>query len=321
MRARTLSCVAAALVACWACFACWACRARDEPGPGARGEYLAKLMGCPACHSSDPARPYAGGLEAREAAGPWRASNVTPHAATGIGSWTDAQIIAAIRDGVRPDGRTLHPIMPYRYYRRLTDEDARALVAFLRSLAPIEHAVAPAPTPAPAPAVSPASAASPGPGASPGPVTPPGLPAPAERGEYLVALMHCASCHATPSPDGGPDGQPEPARPLAGGKPMQPFGAGLVSLGTGTLIASNITPDRETGIGAWTAEDLARGIKLLVRPDGTVIRGPMQFYAAGWSAIDDPDLAAIAAYLKRLPPVRHRVPEATFEPHGAPRQP
>jgi mono/diheme cytochrome c family protein len=129
--------------------------------------------------------------------------------------------------------------------------------------------------------------------------------------------MHCASCHATP----GPDGQPDPARPFAGGKPMQPFGAGLVSLGTGALIASNITPDRETGIGAWTAADLARGIKLLVRPDGSVIRGPMQFYAAGWSAIDDRDLAAIAAYLKRLPPVRHRVPEATFEPRGASRQP
>ncbi len=287
MTARLLSCVAAALAACGA---------RDAPGPAARGEYLAKLMGCPACHSPDPARPYAGGLEAREPGGIWRAGNLTPHA-TGLASWTDAQIIAAIRDGVRPDGRALHPIMPYRHYRRLTDDDARAVVAFLRSLRPIDHAVAPAP---------PATPPSP-----PPPVTPP--PAPASRGEYLVALMHCSSCHATP----GPDGQPDPARPFAGGKPMQPFGAALVSLGTGTLFASNLTPDRETGLGAWTAADLARSIQALVRPDGTVIRGPMQLYAAGWSAIDDRDLAAVAAYLKQLPPVRNPVPPATFEPHRA----
>lgn len=125
--------------------------------------------------------------------------------------------------------------------------------------------------------------------------------------------MHCSSCHATP----GPDGLPDPARPFAGGKPMQPFGAALVSLGTGTLFAGNLTPDRETGLGAWTAADLARSIRGLVRPDGTAIRGPMQLYAAGWSAIDDRDLAAVAAYLKQLPPVRNPVPPATFEPHGA----
>lgn len=299
MTARSLCCVAVALLAC---------SAREAPGPGpelrARGEYLSRLMGCAACHTADPARPYAGGLEAREAAGVWRAPNITPHVPTGIGSWTDAQIIAAVRVGVRPDGRALHPIMPYRHYSRLTDADARALVAFLRSLAPIDHAVAPAP---------PASPAPPAPSPSSPPPPPPRADDPVTRGEHLVALMHCSSCHATP----GPGGLPDPARPFAGGKPMQPFGAGLVSLGTGTLIASNITPDRETGIGAWTAADIARSLKALVRPDGTVIRGPMQLYAAGWSALDDRDLAAVATYLQQLPPVRHRVPESTFVPHGA----
>jgi mono/diheme cytochrome c family protein len=293
---RRLGCAVAALLAC---------RAQEAPRTVARGEYLAKLMGCPACHSPDPARPYAGGLTSQEPTGPWRSSNLTPHAVTGIGGWTDAQIIAAIRDGVRPDGRVLHPIMPYRYYRRLTDADASALVAFLRSLAPIDHAIAPAPP----------LSATPSPSGSPTP-PPPVAPAPSavDRGEYLVALMHCSSCHATP----GPDGLPDPDRPFAGGKAMRPFGAGLVPVGTGTLIASNITPDRETGIGAWTADDIAHGIRLLVRPDGTVIRGPMQLYAAAWSAIDARDLAAIAAYLKQLPPVRHQVPAAAFQPHGAP---
>jgi mono/diheme cytochrome c family protein len=308
MTARFPGCVAAALLAAAAllvCGACGACGARDRSSAAARGAYLAKLMGCPACHSTDPARPYAGGLEGREPAGMWRAGNLTPHAATGIGRWTDAQIVAAIREGVAPDGRALNPIMPYRYYRSLTDEDARAVVAFLRSLAPIDHAVArapPATTPPPMPPTRP-----------PAPPPPLAPPAPMDRGAYLVALMHCSSCHATP----GSDGRPDPARPFAGGKPMQPFGAGLVSLGTGTLIASNITPDRETGIGAWSTEDIARSIAALVRPDGTVIRGPMQLYAAGWAAIAPGDLAAIAAYLKRIPPARHRVPEATFVPHHA----
>lgn len=290
MTARMLGCAAVALLACGS---------REVPGLAARGEYLAKLMGCPACHSTDAARPYAGGLEGREAEGPWRAGNLTPHAATGIGSWTDAQIVAAIREGVRPDGRALHPIMPYAYYRRLTDEDARAVVAFLRSLRPIEHAVPPLLPPPPPQA--PQATAAPAPTSS----------GATDRGEYLAALMHCASCHATP----GPDGRPDPARPLAGGKAMRPFGAGLVSLGTGVLIAGNLTPDRETGLGAWTAEDLGRAVKLLVRPDGTVIRGPMQLYAAGWSAIDDRDLAALAAFLKRLPPVRNPLPPSTYRRH------
>ena len=310
--------------------------------PVARGESQGGAQGCPACHSPDPARPYAGGLASQEPTGPWRSSNLTPHAGTGIGGWTDAQIIAAIRDGVRPDGRVLHPIMPYRYYRRLTDADASALVAFLRSLAPIEHAIGP-PLPLPTapsasgapplpPAATPSRSGAPPlpPAATPStsgesslapsapPATPPTPAAPApsavDRGEYLVALMHCSSCHATPDPAGLPD----PTRPFAGGKAMRPFGAGLVPVGTGTLIASNITPDRETGIGAWTADDIARSIRLLVRPDGTVIRGPMQFYAAAWSAIDARDLAAIAAYLKQIPPVRHQVPAATFQPRGAP---
>jgi mono/diheme cytochrome c family protein len=305
----------ATIARCLGCLGCLAvplallaCGSREAAPSAARGEYLAKLMGCPACHSPDPARPYAGGLESWEPGGPWRSSNLTPHLATGIGSWTDAQILAAIRDGVRPDGRRLHPIMPCRYYRRLTDADATAVVAFLRSLAPIDHAVAPSPPPLPP------SPRSPPPPAPPPPPPAPAPAAPLQRGEYLVALMHCASCHATPTADGSPD----PARPFAGGKAMRPFGAGLASVGTGTLVAPNITPDLETGIGAWTADDLARSIRSLVRPDGTAIRGPMQLYAAGWAVIDDRDLAAIATYLKQLPPVRNQVPRATFQAGGAP---
>lgn len=285
---------AAAIAACVALLAaCGGDSARTERI--AHGAYLAQLMGCPACHTAPGGPPYAGGLTSYEPEGAWRAPNITPHAETGIGRWTDTQIAEAIRAGAAPGGRALHPIMPVRHYRRLTDEDMAALLLFLRSLAPVDHAIDPLPRPTttapplPAPTVPP----------------PPG-DARLARGEYLAAIMHCASCHATPGA--------APTHAFAGGKPMRPFGAGLATIGTGTLYAGNLTPDRETGLGAWSAADLARSVRLLVRPDGTTLRGPMQLYAAGWSALTEPDATALGAYLAQLPPIQNPVPPATFAP-------
>ncbi len=76
--------------------------------------------------------------------GPWGesiAANLTPHAETGLGKWTDAQIVAAVRQGVRPDGTKLRPPMAYDYYKNISDADMAAIVAYLRSLKPVEHAV------------------------------------------------------------------------------------------------------------------------------------------------------------------------------------
>lgn len=66
--------------------------------------------------------------------------NLTPHKATGIGNWTDAQIKKAITDGVRPDGSKLRPPMAYAYYKNISVEDLDAIVAYLRSLKPIKNA-------------------------------------------------------------------------------------------------------------------------------------------------------------------------------------
>lgn len=278
--------------------------AAPDPKLVERGAYLAGLMGCGFCHmpmgphGPDLARAFAGGLEVPEVFGTWRSPNITPDKGTGIGNWTDEQIIAAVREGVRPDGGQLYPIMPYLNYNRMTDDDAKALVAFLRSVPPIENVVAPTKdlklpkVPAPKPANAPDV-----------------VDDAAKHGEYLVTLMHCNMCH-TPM---GKDGVPDMAKMFAGGLEME-----VPPMGTGKLYASNLTSDPETGLGKWTIPDIAKAVKTMTRPDGSMIQGPMQFYLAGWSKIEDKDLTAIATFIKAIPPIKNKVPKSTFKPHAGP---
>ena len=114
-----------------------------------RGEYLAKIMDCTGCHTT-------GALAGQPDANMYLAGsdigfeipglaivyppNLTPDPETGLGRWSEADMITAIRTGMRPDGRQLIPVMPYMSYAALTDADAAALVAYLRSLQPIRHA-------------------------------------------------------------------------------------------------------------------------------------------------------------------------------------
>ena len=114
-----------------------------------RGEYLARIMDCGGCHTPgylkgqpDMAR-YLGGSDVGfeiPGLGIFYPPNLTSDP-TGAGSWTEAQIIAAVRTGVTPEGRQLAPIMPYHMYAALTDEDASALARFLQSTMPVSHEV------------------------------------------------------------------------------------------------------------------------------------------------------------------------------------
>ena len=122
--------------------------------PVARGEYLVTISGCNDCHT--PGYLYGAPDEARMLsgsevgwAGPWGiafAANLTPDPVTGLGGWSDEEIITALKTGQRPDGRMLAPFMPYANFSRLTDEDVQAIVAYLRSLPPVVHEE-PAPVP------------------------------------------------------------------------------------------------------------------------------------------------------------------------------
>lgn len=127
-----------------------------------RGEYLSRIMDCGGCHTGgaltgrpDPSLHLAGseigfgvpGL------GIFYPPNLTPDPETGLGAWTEAEIVQAVRTGVRPDGRVLAPVMPWQSYAALTDADARALATYLKSIKPVRRAVPPLTGPGqPAPA-------------------------------------------------------------------------------------------------------------------------------------------------------------------------
>jgi mono/diheme cytochrome c family protein len=116
----------------------------------ARGRYLVTISGCSDCHTpgallgSPDMKRYLGGSDvgfAIPGAGVFVGENLTPDKETGLGSWTDPQIISAIRTGKTPDGRELSPVMPYPALSKLTDADAQAIVAFLKSLQPVSNKV------------------------------------------------------------------------------------------------------------------------------------------------------------------------------------
>ena len=116
----------------------------------ARGRYLVTIAGCSDCHTpgallgSPDGKRYLGGSDvgfAVPGAGVLVGQNLTPDKETGLGKWTDAQVIAAIRTGKTPDGRELSPVMPYPALSHLSDADAQAIVAFLKSLPAVANQV------------------------------------------------------------------------------------------------------------------------------------------------------------------------------------
>jgi mono/diheme cytochrome c family protein len=114
----------------------------------ARGKYLAEIGGCGHCHTPgyllgkpDMARQLGGsdvGFEVPEL-GVFVGPNLTPDNDTGLGTWTRQQIVTAIRTGVRPDGRALIPVMPWRSFATLSDADAYAIADFLKSVPPVTN--------------------------------------------------------------------------------------------------------------------------------------------------------------------------------------
>lgn len=113
-----------------------------------RGEYLAAIMDCGGCHTPgiflgkpDMARKFAGSEVGFQipGLGTFYPPNLTPDAETGLGRWSEQDIVKAVRTGARPDGRMLAPAMPYQSYGKLTDADALALASYLKSLPAIRN--------------------------------------------------------------------------------------------------------------------------------------------------------------------------------------
>jgi mono/diheme cytochrome c family protein len=107
----------------------------------AHGEYLARAGDCIACHSARSGKPFAGGLRFDTPVGAIYSTNITPDRSTGIGAWSFVQFDRAVRAGIKPNGDTLYPAMPYPSYARLNDEDMYALYAyFSQGVAPVNQA-------------------------------------------------------------------------------------------------------------------------------------------------------------------------------------
>lgn len=115
-----------------------------------RGEYLVALAACSDCHTPgallgkpEMDKVFSGGSVGLQIAelGTFFPPNLTSDEATGLGKWSEDDIVKAVRTGVRPDGRQIAPVMPYSSYAKLTDEDAYAMAAYLKSLAPISNKV------------------------------------------------------------------------------------------------------------------------------------------------------------------------------------
>lgn len=255
----------------------------QSPQAQARGKYLMNsIVACGNCHTMQgpkPGRELAGGTIFNEAFGEAIAPNITPDKETGIGKWTDAQIIAAIREGKRPDGSIIGPPMPIALYRGMSDTDAKAIVAYLRKVKPVSNKVAKSAYKVPLP---PAYGA---------PVTHvPDVPKTNKLayGAYLAGpLGHCMECHSSPNDKGIPD------------VANKPGGGGMSFNGPwGTSVAANITP---AAIGKWTDAQLQKTITTGVRPNGDKLRPPMGF--SYYKNISKQDLDALVAYLRTLKPL------------------
>ena len=254
--------------------------------PLERGHYLVEtIAGCGNCHTPQgPNGPIAGKILAGGnviADGPEFtavASNITQDRATGIGGWTDDQIVLAIREGKRPDGRLIGPPMPIGLYRGMADADVRAIVAYLRTVAPVSNVAAKSVYRIPLP---------PAYGPPVGSVT---APSPSDKvayGAYLAGPVgHCIECH-TPMEKGRSDF----SRTGAGGMTFPgPWG---------TSVAANITPNKARGLGNWTDAQIERAIRSGVSADGRHLFPPMGF--AYYKGISASDMAALIAYLRALP--------------------
>jgi mono/diheme cytochrome c family protein len=262
----------------------------------ARGKYVFGATGGCGCHTVPKGPINAGGRRYDGAFGTVYSTNITPDRQTGIGSWTDEQIITAIRLGRRPNGERLLPVHPFPIFNGMAEEDLRAIVAFLRTTPSINRANEPKKIAVPLfeSVFLPAWLAAFAPRETPPPKAPTAGPA---RGEYLVkAVGHCGECHTPRTMTMASDN----TRFLAGtpkGPEDQPM--------------ANITPDPDTGIGKWTVEEIADYLGTGNKPDGDVAGGLMgeviDGTLAGYKHMTQADRVAIAQYLKSIPPVRNKI--------------
>jgi mono/diheme cytochrome c family protein len=270
----------------------------DKKDAAARGQYIFAVAGGCACHTVPKETPHAGGRAFPIPLGTVYSTNITQDKETGLGAWTDQQIIDAIVKGIRRDGSRSLPVMPYEKYSGMAQEDLNALVAYLRTLKPVKKPTPELKTKAPFVrslgtwaylktfgrfSSSPAQAPKAG----------------IERGRYLVEHVSlCGDCH-TPR---NSIGVPKQSLYMAGaGQDIGPLGEAV----------PNITPDKETGIGSWKREEIAELLISGTKPDFDNVQGLMyeviQGTPHGYKDMTKEDALAIADYLKSIPAIANKI--------------
>jgi mono/diheme cytochrome c family protein len=269
-------------------------RPADAQAPSAaelaRGKYVFGATGGCGCHTQPKQPVNSGGRKYDGPFGTVYSTNITPDPKTGIGAWTDVQIVTAIRLGRRPNGERLIPVHPYTVFNGMAEGDLKALTAYLRSLPPVNRANQPKKITVPMfeSVFLPAWLAAFAPKETPPPTAPAtGLP----RGEYLVrSVAHCGECHTPRTMTMATDN----SRFLAG-NPKGPEDSEV----------PNITPHK-SGL-TWTVDQIAEYLATGNKPDGDTAGGLMAEVihgtTAGYKDLTRADLLAIAHYLKSIPPI------------------
>ncbi|MEL7939025.1 cytochrome c [Pseudomonas delhiensis] len=263
-----------------------------------RGEYLARVGDCVACHTARGGAPFAGGLPMATPIGTLYSSNITPDPDTGIGSYSYGEFERALRRGIGRSGASLYPAMPYPSYARVSDEDVEALYAyFMRGVTPVRRANRGSDIPWPlslrwpltywrwlfAPAVGNPVAAT---------------PTPLARGAYLVeGLGHCGACHS-------PRALTMQEKAL-GDDPGRLFLSGAAVDG---WYAPSLRGEPASGLGAMSQADLVALLKTGRSEGGAIFGGMGEVVEHSTQYMDDGDLRAVASYLKSLAPTRQEQP-------------
>lgn len=269
------------------------------------GEYIFRAGGCAGCHT-DVDRDgafLAGGRPLETQFGTFYTSNITPDPEFGIGRWSAEDFVRALTEGVSPEGNHYYPTFPYTSYTKMRREDILALWAYLRTVPAVAR-------PAPAhdlvwylasryvnlvwkfiyfdpgeyePEVDKSDQWN--------------------RGAYLHrALAHCPECHSP--------------RNIFGALDQDRRNAGTKNGPEGEVIP-NITPDKETGIGSWSEDDLAYFLKTGMLPDGDYTASLMaEVIDEGLQYLNQQDLRALAHYNLSLPPVEHAIKSAEKKRRG-----
>jgi mono/diheme cytochrome c family protein len=255
----------------------------------ARGAYLAAASDCVSCHTGPGMPPYAGGTAFKLPFGMLYGSNITPDVKYGIGSWSDSDFVAAMHRGIAKDGHHLYPAFPYTNYTKMSVSDVLAIKAYLFSLKPV-----------PIPSIknkiifpfnqtwgiaywnllfNPNRRFQADPNRS----------AQLNRGAYLVeGPGHCSLCHSPLNLAFVPRKDREMAGSVVEG-----------------VRCYNISPDLKWGVGSWSDAELANYLKTGYSDNRGAAGASMgQVVQNSTSHMSDPDLLAMAVYLKQLQPQR-----------------